>query len=183
MTYQTDRIWHAKATPQPNKSPCLARSFLRFPSSLMHQQNRVNQKIREIFALQMEKLQHVKLCRSMLFNTSKLLRGAATCRTPILDKERSNRFVRMIWKHLLLFYQYWNPSLLDLVGLEMLKQKWFGLQHGPKGVWYFSKKTWPSLAIPLMMLYYVFLLCIIMYCVAIHMKMRIHPCMCIVSHL
>ena len=34
----------------------------------------------------------------MLFNTSKLLRGAASSRIPILDKERSNRFVRMIWK-------------------------------------------------------------------------------------
>ena len=38
------------------------------------------------------------LCLSMLFNTSKLLRGAASSRIPILDKERSNRFVRMIWK-------------------------------------------------------------------------------------
>ena len=38
------------------------------------------------------------LCLSMLFNTSKLLRGAASSRIPILDEERSNRFVRMIWK-------------------------------------------------------------------------------------
>ena len=97
MTHQTDRIFNTlKATPQPNKTPCLTPAFFHFHSSLMHQQNSVNQKIREIFALQMEKLQHVKLCLSMLFNTSKLLRGAANCRTPILDKERSNRFVRMI---------------------------------------------------------------------------------------
>ena len=100
MTYQTDRIWHAKATPQLNKSPGLTHSFLQFHceasapivslnqslvhihSSLMHQQNSVNQKIRD-YALWMEKLQHVTM-RSMLFNTSKLLPEAANARNPIL---------------------------------------------------------------------------------------------------
>ena len=69
MTYQTDRIWHAKATPQPNKTPCLTPPFFLFHSSLMHQQNSVNQKIRD-YALQMEKLQHVIACLSMLFEAS-----------------------------------------------------------------------------------------------------------------
>ena len=39
---------------------------------MMHQQNSVNQKIRD-YALKIEKLQHVTM-GSMLFNTSKLLR-------------------------------------------------------------------------------------------------------------
>ena len=72
VTYQTERIWHAKATPRLNKSPRLTRSFLQFHfeasasigsinrslvhvhSSLMHQQDSVNQKMRD-YALQMEK--------------------------------------------------------------------------------------------------------------------------------
>jgi len=51
----------------------------------MHQQNSVNQKIRD-YALQMEKLQHVTT-RSTLFNTSKLLREAASSPNPILTKK------------------------------------------------------------------------------------------------
>ena len=107
QTYQTDRIWHAKATPQLNESPRLTRSSLHVRSSLMHQQNSVNQNTRE-YALQMEKLQHVTI-RSMLFNASKLLRAAANSRVPILTKkdptdlsewfERSKSH-RMLWASL-----------------------------------------------------------------------------------
>ena len=49
MTYQSDRIWHAKskATPQLNRCPFVTRAVFHFHSSLMHQQNSVNQKIRD----------------------------------------------------------------------------------------------------------------------------------------
>ena len=95
MTYQTDRIWHAKATAQLNKTPYLT-PLLHFPSSLCISKTASTK--RYVTILCKWKNCNTWLCLSMLFNTSKLLRGAASSRIPILDKERSNRFVRMIWK-------------------------------------------------------------------------------------
>ena len=71
QTYQTDRIWHAKATPQLNESPRLTRSSLHVRSSLMHQQNSVNQNTRD-YALQMEN------CSTWLWEACSLMQASCS---------------------------------------------------------------------------------------------------------
>ena len=115
MTYQTERIWRAKATPRLNKSPRLTRSFLHFHSSLMHQQNSVNQKIHD-YALQMEKLQHVTM-RSTLFNTSKLLREAASSCNPILTKKDPTGLSE--------WFERFKSHRMILVSFSLLRLCWY----------------------------------------------------------
>ena len=95
MTYQTDRIWHAKATPQPNKTLCLTLGFFHSISHWCISKTASTKRyVTVICKWKTATRDYVSAC----FNTSKLLQEAASSRISILDKERSNRFVRMIWK-------------------------------------------------------------------------------------